>query len=366
MRSAAGASAALGGADTVFGTGAFDALDQPALAAEGTGIRLDVSWQIDRFVDPAVDPWAVGVIVPLGVGDRRLPALSVSHRRLQADGLPLAGDARLLVDLDHELTNLGMAWRADDGRWSVGATLHAVSKSGVSGFTLRTATVDTAFAAAGHDDLLFAGSVGGLVTSNALPFASGSLSLRGGAALRRVGEDVDVRAETITFGSGTSQVLTRRSALASAVAVGAGAHWWRPRLALRAAVDAAWPLYDEAPDHPILAAGVELAVADVVFLRAGVRDDELDTIMTFGAGLRAPLSRRWSVSLDVAREPGRADRSDPPDATVIGIRLTAPIPGTGDDDLDDLLDDLDDIDDWIDDLEPASSDTMTTPTSDQE
>ena len=143
VRPAAGASTALGGANTVFGRGAFDALDQPALAAQGASIRLDVSWQIDRFVESGVDPWAVGMIVPLGVDDRRLPALSVSHRRLQADGLAVAGDERLLVDLDHELTNLGMAWRADDGRWSVGVTLHAVSKSGVSGFTLRTATQST-------------------------------------------------------------------------------------------------------------------------------------------------------------------------------------------------------------------------------
>ncbi len=360
-----GATAALGGANTVFGGGAFDALGQPALAAGGRAIRLDVSWQIDRFVDAGVDPWAVGVIVPLGAEDRRLPALTVAHRRLRGNDLSLGGDERLRVDLDHRTTSLGAAWSTDDGRWSAGGVLHAMSKSGVSRFTLRTAAGDTSVVPDGHDDLLFAASLGAIASTGERTFAAGSWSLRGGAALRRVGEDVDVRTRSLTSDPAT-RLVTRRSAFASALAVGGGARWWRAGLGLRTAVEVAWPLYDEAPDDPLLAAGVELAVADALFLRAGVRDDHLDTIMTLGAGLRARLPHRWSVSLDLAREPGRGERGDPPDATVVGIRLSAPIPGTGDDDLDDLLDDLEDIDDWIDDLEPVPADTTTSPTSDQE
>ncbi len=361
-----GATTALGGTNTVFGSGAFDALDQPALAAGARAIGLDVSWQIDRFVESGVDPWAVGVVFPLGTDDRRLPALTVAHRRLQGDDLPLGTDERLRVDLDHQTTSLGLAWGPDGGRWSAGGVLHAMSKSGVSRFTLRTAAGDTSVVPDGHDDLLFAASLGAVASTGERSFASGSWSLRAGAALRRVGEDVDVGSRSLLSDLVERRVI-RRSAFASALAVGGGAHWWRAGLGLRTAFEVAWPLYDEAPDRPLLAAGVQVTLGDALFLRAGVRDDHVDTIMTLGAGLRAQLPRRWSVGLDVAREPGRGERGDTPDAIVVGVRLTAPIPGSGDDDdLDDLLDDLEDIDDWIDDLEPAPADTTTSSTSDQE
>ena len=358
---AAAGAAARAGATTVFGEGPFDALDQPALLATRRHLVLETSWQIDRFVDPAVDPWAVGVVVPLGDAGAELPVLTVSHRRLRGEDLALPGASRLVYDVDHDLTSFGLGWQTPGGRLALGAALHATSKSGVTRFALRTALGDTSTVPDGHDDLLFSTTVGALLRSEPRTVGGGEFTARSGLALRRWGEDVDVTSASLPDGNGGQVVLTRRSALGATAALGVGADWSAPDVAVRCALDLSWPLHDAASESATLAAALELTLFDLLSLRSGVRDDTRGTDLTFGAGLRSPPWRGARVAVDVAREPARSDLAMAEDATIVSVGLHfglgAPPP---EDDLDELFDDLDRLDDWIDEV-PASSDSTTTP-----
>ena len=351
---AAGASSARGGANTTFGSSVFDAIDQPALGAWHGSIGAEVSWQFERDVDDTV-PWAVGVILPLGDASPALPTFSVAHRHLRRDTVtlgpsgPLAATAN--VDVEHDLTSLALAWDLGS-RWAVGAALHTVSKPGFRRLAFSVATFDTVITA---DDLLFAGSIGAVHRVSPRPLGAGRLEWRTGAALRRWGEDVDLGR---TAFRGRDLPWVRRSALAAEVAVGTGLQWATRRVSVEGIADVAWPIHDGAPAGPRFAGGVELAWADALYVRAGVRDDHVDTALTLGAGLRTSLPGGLALGVHVAREPSRAPQLQPDDATVLHVRLEFPLPGAPDDEegtLEDLFDDLDRLDDWIETDSPDST-----------
>ena len=280
---AAAAASARAGVALTFGTGPFDALEQPALLGGVETATVETARAFDRYLDPQVDPWAVGAVVPLGG-----VALAVSHRRTRADAIGVPGTERFDFDLDHDLTSVGIGFSAFDGRLQVGALVHATGKSGALALSFRGARADSTALLAGQDDLLFAASVGAIVAAPPRAVAGGQLELRAGAALRRLGEDVDVVSGNVAVGGGETVNLTRRSALASTVGLGVGAGWTRGPTRLTLATDVVWPVHDAAADAPTLAIAGEAVLYDYAVLRVGGRDDFRGQDVTFGAGLRSP------------------------------------------------------------------------------
>lgn len=341
-----GGAAGRAGTSVVYGEGPFDALDQPALLGGAGATRIGFGVAVDRAPDPAVDPWAIGVVVPLGDADTRLPALAVSHRRIGGDDLAFPGSARVFYDLEHDLTSIGLGADFADGRLHVGAMLHATSKSGVSALTYRSALVDSTVLVAGQDDLLFAASIGALYAAPRRAVAKGTFAWRVGAAWRRAGEDVTV--ESATFGNGQNAVtLVRRSAMAPAAAFGVGADFARDALAIHGATEFVVPLHDEAREGPTWQSSLEVAWSGAIVLRAGLRDDDVGAQWSYGGGLRSPSWKGVSFGFDAAREATRFPALGHDHAWVFGSFVRVVLDAAADD-LDDLFDDLDRLDDWID------------------
>jgi len=349
---ASAAAAARAGVVMVFGEGSFDALDQPAAIAAATAARIDAAWAPDRYPSDGGLPWAFGVVVPVGDLGSNLPRIAISHRRTRAeDQVVFERLPRLSLDTDHDLTTVGVGQSFFGGRLRLGTALHAVSKSGPETWTFSNALVDSSWVTPGYDDVLFAGSVGAIVRMRAREWVGGALELGFGVAWRRVGEEIDLT--PVEFGSdaGTKVEFVPRPAMGEATAVGLGLSWARGPVALDLAGDLTFPRDGETR----IAAALETRFRDVLALRCGVRDDEVGTDLTFGAGLRSPAWGAIRATLDVAYEPTRYPELDASDAFVVGIGLIVDLDGPGDDDLDDVFDDLDAIDDWLEEPEgPAA------------